>query len=133
MSKNENNKKKEKLKLRVNDSTVGEVKIASNVIAIIAVHAAREIDGVVGTYGGLTDEIKGYIGMKKGSKGIKVNFDGGKLQVSALITVRYGKSIPEISKSVQDRIKEKVEYMTGLTVDKVNVRIAGVSYEEVLS
>ena len=44
--------------------------------------------------------------------------------------MKYGNSIPEISKEVQARIKEKIEYMTGLSVEKVNVRIAGVTYEE---
>ncbi|MFR6010109.1 MAG: Asp23/Gls24 family envelope stress response protein, partial [Christensenellales bacterium] len=38
-------------------------------------------------------------------------------------------AIPDVSAQVQDRVKQAIETMTGLSVDKVNVRITGVSVE----
>ncbi|MBR1892314.1 MAG: Asp23/Gls24 family envelope stress response protein, partial [Lachnospiraceae bacterium] len=40
--------------------------------------------------------------------------------------VKYGYSIPEVSKRVQEKVKSAIETMTGLSVADVNIRVAGV-------
>ena len=50
----------------------------------------------------------------------------GNLTVSAASTTVV---VPDVSAQVQDRVKQAIETMTGLSVDKVNVRITGVSVE----
>lgn len=39
----------------------------------------------------------------------------------------YGYNIPATSQKVQERVKNAIENMTGLTVTDVNIRIAGVN------
>lgn len=108
---------------------IGEVKIASDVVAVIAGLAATEVEGVHSMAGNITNELIGKLGMKKLSKGVKVQMEEGVVHVDMMINVKYGYSIPEISEQVQDRVSQQIETMTGLIVPEVNVRIAGVNLE----
>ena len=40
--------------------------------------------------------------------------------------MKYGYSIPDVSRNVQDKVASAIESMTGLRVLDVNIRIAGV-------
>ena len=109
---------------------LGEVKIASDVVAAIAALAATEIDGVYSMAGNITNELIGKLGMKNLSKGVKILMEGGIVRVDMMVVVNYGYSIPEVSGQVQERVSQQIENMTGLSVSEVNVRIAGVKIEE---
>ena len=109
---------------------LGEVKIASDVVAAIAALAATEIDGVYSMAGNITNELIGKLGMKNLSKGVKILMEGGIVRVDMMVVVNYGYRIPEVSGQVQERVSQQIENMTGLSVSEVNVRIAGVKLEE---
>lgn len=109
---------------------LGEVKIASDVVAAIAALAATEIDGVYSMAGNITNELIGKLGMKNLSKGVKILMEGGIVRVDMMVVVNYGYSIPEVSGQVQERVSQQIENMTGLSVSEVNIRIAGVKLEE---
>ena len=108
----------------------GEVKIASDVVAIIAAIAATETDGVSSMAGNITNELIGKFGMKKLSKGVKVTMDEGLVHVDIMLNVKYGYSIKSVSEQVQNRVSQQIETMTGLVVPEVNVRVAGVNLSE---
>ena len=109
---------------------LGEVRIASDVVAAIAALAATEIDGVYSMAGNITNELIGKLGMKNLSNGVKILMEGGIVRVDMMVVVNYGYSIPEVSEQVQERVSQQIENMTGLSVSEVNVRIAGVKLEE---
>ncbi|MCB6413649.1 Asp23/Gls24 family envelope stress response protein [Dorea acetigenes] len=112
------------------DENLGEVKIADEVVAIIAGLAAMEVDGVASMSGNTTREIIGKLGMKNLSKGVKVDVLEGIVTVSLKLTLKYGYSIVEVSGKVQEKVKAAIENMTGLTVADVNIRVAGVDVPE---
>ena len=56
----------------VDKKGIGEVKIASDVVAAIAGLAANEVEGVHSMAGNITNELIGKLGMKTMSKGVKV-------------------------------------------------------------
>ena len=109
------------------NKSIGEVKIAADVVAAIAGLAATEVDGVYAMAGTLTNELAGMLGKKKLTKGVKVQMDLGVVQVDMMISVRYGYSIPKVTEQVQERVSQQIETMTGLTVSEVNVRVSGVN------
>lgn len=111
------------------DENLGEVKIADEVVAIIAGLAAMEVDGVASMAGNATREIIGKLGMKTLSKGVKVDVLEGIVTVCMNLNLKYGYSIKEISGRVQEKVKTAIENMTGLTVADVNIRIAGVEMD----
>ena len=109
---------------------MGEVRIADEVVAIIAGLAATEVDGVDSMAGNITNELVGKLGMKNLSKGVKVDVTEEHVSVDLSLNIKYGYNIPDVSESVQDRVKSAIENMTGLTVLDVNIRIAGVNINE---
>ena len=109
---------------------MGEVRIADEVVAIIARLAATEVDGVDSMAGNITNELVGKLGMKNLSKGVKVDVTEEHVSVDLSLNIKYGYNIPDVSERVQDRVKSAIENMTGLTVLDVNVRIAGVNINE---
>lgn len=98
---------------------LGEVKIASDVVAAIAALAATEIDGVYSMAGNITNELIGKLGMKNLSKGVKILMEGGIVRVDMMVVVNYGYSIPEVSGQVQERVSQQIENMTGLSVSEI--------------
>ena len=109
---------------------MGEVRIADEVVAIIAGQAATEVDGVDSMAGNITNELVGKLGMKNLSKGVKVDVTEEHVSVDLSLNIKYGYNIPDVSERVQDRVKSAIENMTGLTVLDVNIRIAGVNINE---
>ena len=109
---------------------IGEVKIADEVVTVIAGLAATEVEGVASMEGNITNELVSKLGVNNLSKGVKVVVENHHVRVNLALELDYGVSIPEISKKVQDRVKAAIENMTGLKVREVNVRVTGVAAEE---
>ena len=112
------------------DENLGEVKIADEVVAIIAGLAAMEVDGVASMSGNATRELISKLGMKSLSKGVKVDVLEGIVTVSLKLNLKYGYNVMDICQKVQEKVKAAIENMTGLTVADVNIRIAGVNVPE---
>ena len=108
------------------DASLGEVKIADEVVAIIAALAATEVDGVASMAGNITNELISRLGMKNLSKGVKVDVLEGVVTVSLSLNLKYNYSIMDVSAKVQEKVKNAVENMTGLEVADVNIKVAGV-------
>ncbi len=111
---------------KIKSDQVGDVRVADEVVAIIAGLATTEVEGVSSMAGNITNEIVSKLGMKNLSKGILVEVMENEVKVDVAINISYGYSIPEVSSKVQDKVKTAIENMTGLNVEVVNVRIASV-------
>ena len=85
-----------------NDASKGEIKIADEVVAIIAALAATEVEGVASMAGNITNELIGKLGMKNLSKGVKVDVLEGIVTVSLALNLKYNYSIVEVSARVQE-------------------------------
>ena len=112
-----------------NDAGKGEVKIAGEVVAIIAALAATEVEGVASMAGNITNELISRLGMKNLSKGVKVDVLEGVVTVSLTLNLKYNYSVVEVSGKVQEKVKNAIENMTGLEVADVNIKVAGVEME----
>ena len=108
----------------------GDIRIADEVIRIVASLAAQEVPGVVSMSGGLTDGINRFLGKENASKGVRLKFEGKTVNASVYINVEYGYCIPEIALEVQEKVKEAVEAMTGYEVQFVDVNVEGVAKRE---
>ena len=112
------------------NANLGEVKIADEVVAIIAGLAAMEVEGIASMAGNATRELIGKLGVKSLSKGVRVDVLEGIVTVSLALNLKYGYSIKQITGKVQEKVKAAIENMTGLEVADVNIRIAGVEMPE---
>lgn len=109
---------------------IGAVHIADEVIAIVAGMAATEVEGVAGMVGNFTGELVELLGRKNLSKGVLVTVEEDIVNLELSCIVDYGSSLVEVTKNVQEKVKTAVETMTGLSVNEVNIRVAGVNVEK---
>jgi len=109
---------------------VGAVHIADEVIAIIAGMAAVEIEGVAGMAGKFNEDLVELLGRKNLSKGVLVEVGEDSVSLDLSLIIEYGVSLVEVTAAVQEKVKSAVETMTGLTVDEVNIKVAGVNVEK---
>ncbi|MBD5466894.1 MAG: Asp23/Gls24 family envelope stress response protein [Lachnospiraceae bacterium] len=112
------------------DNNMGTVKIADDVVAMIAGLAASEVEGVSAMVGNITNELMSKVGMTKLTKGVKVEITGREVRADIAVMLEYGYNIPATSQKVQEKVKAAIENMTGLTVSDVNIRIAGVNMQK---
>ena len=82
---------------------IGEVKIADEVVTVIAGLAATDVDGVASMEGNITNELVSKLGVKNLSKGVKVTVLEGVVTVDLTLNIEFGKNILEVSKKVQDK------------------------------
>lgn len=107
---------------------VGSVRIADEVVGVIAGMAATEIDGVAGMSAGLVGGIAEMLGKKNLAKGVKVEVGEREAAVDLFLIVEYGVRIPDVALKVQENVKRAIESMTGLDVVEVNVHVQGVGF-----
>lgn len=109
---------------------VGDVKIAHEIFGVIAGLAATEVDGVSALAGNIKHEDVAKISTKNLARGVKVNVMDTSASVELAVVMDYGYSIPKVSAQIQERVKQALEGMTGLTVIDVNIRIEGVNIDK---
>jgi uncharacterized alkaline shock family protein YloU len=104
------------------------IKIADDVVAVIAGVAVSEIPGVADMAGGFAGGITEVLSGKKNlAKGIKVDVGEKDTKIDVNIIVEYGTRIPDVAYEIQTKVKKAVETMTGLKVVEVNVHVQGVN------
>ena len=109
---------------------LGSVRIADEVVAIIAGLASTEVEGVAGMSGGIAGGFAEMLGRKNLSKGVKVKIEENETFIDLFIIANYGTKIHEVAKEVQEKTKQAVENMTGLNVSYVNVHVQGVRFAD---
>lgn len=131
MEENQEEKKEEILEIEENTEGSNDgIKIANDVVAVIAGVAVSEVPGVASMSGRFAGGISEVLSGKKNlSKGIKVDTDEKEVKIDVNIIVEYGSRIPDVAFEIQNRVKKSVENMTGLKVAEVNVHVQGVKTE----
>lgn len=109
----------------------GSINISEEVIAAIAVGAAREVEGVSGMMtamgGSVTDLLNNKKNAQKVARGVKIDMTGVDLVLDLYLTVEFGHPIPEVAENAQKAVSSAVEAMTGCSVEAVNIHVGGVT------
>ncbi len=112
----------------------GDVRISNDVVSTIAGIATEEIDGVACMYSSFAGGIAEKLGAKKSpSRGVRVEMENNSVKIDLYLVVEYGAKVPELAWKVQENVKNNVETMTGMSVEKVNIHIEGISFEKHLA
>jgi uncharacterized alkaline shock family protein YloU len=106
----------------------GIIRIADDVVAVIASIAALDTDGVSGMSGGIAEGIAKRVSRKHIQKGIQVTVDHHEASIDLRVIITFGKKIDQVCHDIQFNVKEAVESMTGLSVKVVNVRVEGIDF-----
>ncbi|WP_018132462.1 Asp23/Gls24 family envelope stress response protein [Effusibacillus pohliae] len=108
---------------------MGQIRIAPEVIEIIAGLAATEVRGIAGMSGSVAGGIAELLGRKNLGKGVKVEVGEKQCAVDLSVVMEFGMKIQEVAAEVQKNVKRAIENMTGLEVVEVNVHVLGVTFK----
>lgn len=109
---------------------MGAIKVADEVLSIVAGLAASEVNGVYGMSGGIREGLTDMLGKQNFAKGIKVYTEGRTVKVEVHVIIAYGYNIPDVAIKLQEKVKEAVENMTGYEVNSVDIHVEGVRKEK---
>lgn len=107
---------------------LGNIMISEDVLAVITAAAATEVEGVAGLYGA-GKELTELLGIKNQTRGVHIQLTEQSVRVELSISVKYGFTVVEVAKAVQDAVYTNIESMTGLKAECVNVNVGGVAFE----
>jgi uncharacterized alkaline shock family protein YloU len=111
-------------------SNDGSLKISEEVLSTIAGLAAKEITGVSELMPCTNPDIRGLFRSKKdAAKSIRIDIKDGEAEIDVFVGLFLGVKIPDVASQVQDRVKDAVQTMTGITVTKVNVHVTGITID----
>lgn len=109
----------------------GVTTIADDVVAKLAGHACREVEGVASmgtTFRRLLGRAR--IGEEALSRGVHVEVGKKEAAIDVVIVVRYGYPIPTLAQAVRENVIAQIELSTGLIVKEVNIEVDDVEFEE---
>ena len=109
---------------------LGCIHISEDVLAVTAAVAALEAEGVGGLAGNLgSDLAEIFRGRKNLSRGVRVDVAEQAVTVDVSILVKYGSSVQEVAKAVQDNVFAAIENTSGFKVEAGNVQVTGVVFD----
>ncbi|WP_186578086.1 Asp23/Gls24 family envelope stress response protein [Aquibacillus kalidii] len=111
------------------DSSLGNVEIAPEVIEVIAGIATTEVAGVSYTRGNFASGVAERLGKKSHGKGIKVELTNAGVLIDVYVVMDYGSTIPSVAQKIQTNIRQALKNMTALEIDEINVHVVGVQME----
>lgn len=111
------------------ESTLGKVEIAPEVIEVIAGLASTEVEGVAAMRGNFAAGVVEKLGKKNHGKGVKVELTEEGIVLDIYVLMHFGVSIPLVAQKIQDNIRQALLTMTGLELKEVNVHVVGVTFE----
>ena len=112
-----------------NDSTLGKVEIAPEVIEVITGIAASEVDGVSSMRGSFATGVVEKFGKKSHSKGVKVELTSNGIIIDVYVVLNFGVSIPNVAQQLQTNIRQTLKNMTALEIEEVNIHVVGIEMD----
>jgi uncharacterized alkaline shock family protein YloU len=108
---------------------LGKVEISPEVIEVITSLAAAEVEGVATMRGNFATGVAEKLGRKSHGKGVKVDLGQDGISVDVYVIVKYGVSIPEVARKIQDNIHQTLKTMTAIDLSAVNIHVVGIQLE----
>lgn len=107
--------------------SLGAIRYNEEVIKAIITMAMTEVEGIAGVESRSTGNI---LSRKSDSRINKISLEEKNLTVDLSISVKYGQSLQDVAKNAQSKVHEKIEAMTDLTVNAINVNVTALEIEE---
>ena len=109
------------------EPSLGEVRLAPEVIEVIIGIAASQVDGVYSMRGSIANSFSELLGRQIRGK---VNKDEDQLKVDVYVFLNYGVSVPKVAAQIQEKVRQQVLFMTGIEILGVDVHVQGVIPEK---
>ncbi len=90
----------------------GGVHIQKQVFNMIAINASEEVENV-------------QLIERRGQSDVHTKIEENDLIIDLSVKVLYGQNVNEVTTSVQEKIAQNIEYMTGFKCDRINIKVDG--------
>ena len=119
--------KAEDVKEKISNETVD---YHDRVIKKIITHELKDIDGLIAVKRGFLSNIKSKVINSNDVSGVDIDVKKDKVTINLDIIVEYDKPIKKITENIKNKIFEKVNEMTELTVEEINIKVADIKTKE---
>ncbi len=110
-----------------NQNAEGKIFVSTKAIAKVANHYSLECYGVVNLVPkNFCQSIRNLFNKNDSTKGISVKADKNRISIDVFVVLKFGLSIPAVSKNLEDTIRYNVEDFSGMIVDRVTVHVKGI-------
>ncbi len=106
------------------------VSIANDAIRVIVGVAATSVPGVHSLKGKITSDLVSKIPPVRLADSIGLKIKDNNISINIELNVKDGVNVTEISKKVQEKVKEQVESMTSFIVPSVSINISDIIVEK---
>ena len=108
------------------ETRLGRIEVAPEVIATIASRSVLECYGVVGmASNSLRHGLGELLGKDHSRRGVRVALVGDHVVIDLYVVLEYGLRISEVAHNVMESVKFNVEKSLGIPVAEVNVHVQG--------
>jgi len=111
------------------EEELGTVRIADELIPVIAAFAATEVDGVASIGGNISHDNVRKVSGRTLAQGVRTEVKDGEIRFDLALNLDYDRNIMDVTKEVQERVKSAVETMTGMKVEEIKIRVAAVDLQ----
>jgi uncharacterized alkaline shock family protein YloU len=111
----------------IQQNSYGKIEYSDEFLSNLAGLATMDCYGIVGMSS--QKAMDGIVELLRGenlNKGVSIYTENDAIHIALYIIVEYGVSIAAVASNVIDTVKYRVEKITGLNVDKVDVTINGI-------
>lgn len=117
--------------VNVSENTdLGKIEIAPEVIEVIAGIAASEVEGLASMRGNFATGVVERFGGVSHTKGVKVELTDEGILIDLHVVLKFGVSIPEVAQNLQTNIRQSLKNMTKLEITEINVHVVGIQMEQ---
>ncbi|WP_373892736.1 Asp23/Gls24 family envelope stress response protein [Virgibacillus natechei] len=111
------------------DSGLGTVEIAPEVIEVITGLASTEVEGLFAMRGNFASGVAERLGKTAHNKGVKVELTDNGILIDLYVILNFGVSIPQVAQNLQSSIRQTLKSMTALEIDEINVHVVGIQMD----
>jgi|AGTN01.2.fsa_nt_gi Uncharacterized protein conserved in bacteria len=111
----------------IQQTSFGKIEFSDEFLSNLAGVATMECYGIVGMASQKATD--GIVELLKGenlNKGVEIMTIDDSIHIHVYVVVEYGVSISAVASNVIDTVKYRVEKITGLNVEKVDVTVNGI-------
>jgi uncharacterized alkaline shock family protein YloU len=87
---------------------IGTITVSPGALTELVAQAAETVDGA---------------SVRRGRRRLELELEDGRARVKLELTVRYGASLPEVARAVQERVADALTTMCRVEVDAVDISV----------
>lgn len=108
----------------------GAINISDEVLMTMIKEAISEVKGISAPQPNVGKDITDFLGITPAPRNIKLELEGNDVKsIDISVVVKCGENAMAVANEIQDKTKDVLESMTGLTSPLVNVHIQGIEPE----